>query len=179
MSAGRHTVPTTWDDLSAGDGARESDTTGNKGNPTEGITMGVTRQRHHFKWTVLLLALAATGLVVLAAGCGSSTTSSSATPAGTTPKYGGTLTAAYQGEPTGLDPAVAWELESWSIEHCIFNQLITYGPKPGAPVLVPDIATVVPSVANGGITNGGKTYIFHLRHGVMFQAPVIYFLHAP
>ncbi len=172
MSAGRHTVPTTWDDLSAGDGARESDTTGNKGNPTEGITMGVTRQRHHFKWTVLLLALAATGLVVLAAGCGSSTTSSSATPAGTTPKYGGTLTAAYQGEPTGLDPAVAWELESWSIEHCIFNQLITYGPKPGAPVLGPDIATVVPSVANGGITNGGKTYIFHLRHGVMFQAPV-------
>ena len=35
-----------------------------------------------------------------------------------------------------------------------------------------DIATEVPSVANGGITNGGKTYIFHLRHGVMFQAPV-------
>ena len=35
-----------------------------------------------------------------------------------------------------------------------------------------DIATVVPSVANGGITNGGKTYTFHLRHGVMFQPPV-------
>ena len=31
---------------------------------------------------------------------------------------------------------------------------------------------MVPSVANGGITNGGKTYTFHLRQGVMFQAPV-------
>ena len=39
-------------------------------------------------------------------------------------------------------------------------------------MLTPDIATEVPSVANGGITNGGKTYTFHLRHGVMFQAPV-------
>ncbi len=85
---------------------------------------------------------------------------------------GGTLTAAYQGEPTGLDPAVAWELESWSIEHCIFNQLVTYAPAPGAPVLTTDIATEVPSVDNGGITNGGKTYTYHLRKGVMFQAPV-------
>ena len=40
------------------------------------------------------------------------------------------------------------------------------------PVITTDIATEVPSVENGGITNGGKTYIFHLRHGVMFQAPV-------
>ena len=142
---------------------------------TEGVTMGVTRQRHHFRWNVLLLALvAAAGLVLLVAGCGSSSGSggSGASASSTTPKMGGTLNVAFQGEPTGLDPAVAWELESWSTEHCIFNQLLTYKPAPGMPVIGTDIATEVPSVANGGITNGGKTYTFHLRHGVMFQAPV-------
>ena len=154
--------------------ARKTDTTGHKGNRTEGVTMGVKRQRQHFRWTVTMLALvAAAGLVVLAAGCGSSTTGSgSATPASTTPQTGGTLNVSFQGEPTGLDPAVAWEIESWSIEHCIFNQLLTYATAPGPAVVTADIATEVPSVANGGITNGGKTYIFHLRHGVMFQAPV-------
>jgi len=29
-----------------------------------------------------------------------------------------------------------------------------------------DVATVVPTVANGGVTNGGKTYTFHIRPGV-------------
>ncbi len=153
---------------------RKTDTTSHKGNRTQGVIMGVKRHRQHFRWTVTLLALvAAAGLVALAAGCGSSTTSSgSATPASTTPQMGGTLNVSFQGEPTGLDPAVAWEIESWSIEHCIFNQLLTYATAPGPAVVTADIATEVPSVANGGIKNGGKTYIFHLRHGVMFQAPV-------
>ena len=31
---------------------------------------------------------------------------------------------------------------------------------------MPDIATAVPTTANGGITNGGKTYTFHLKQGV-------------
>ena len=30
----------------------------------------------------------------------------------------------------------------------------------------------MPSVANGGITNGGLTYTFHLRHGIKFSPPV-------
>ncbi len=136
--------------------------------------MGVTRQRQHFRWNVLLFTLVAVaGLVLLVAGCGSSSGGTGgAGSSSTTPKMGGTLNVAFQGEPTGLDPAVAWELESWSTEHCIFNQLLTYKAAPGTPVITTDIATEVPSVANGGIKNGGKTYIFHLRHGVMFQAPV-------
>jgi ABC-type transport system substrate-binding protein len=147
--------------------------TGHKGNPTEEVTMGVTRKRHYGRWTITVLALiAVSGLVVLAAGCGSSTTSSSSTATSTTPQSGGTLNVSFQGEPTGLDPAVAWEIESWSIEHCIFNQLLTYATAPGPAIVTADIATEVPSVANGGITNGGKTYTFHLRKGVMFQAPV-------
>ena len=34
------------------------------------------------------------------------------------------------------------------------------------------MATEVPTVANGGITNGGKTYIFHIRPGIKFAPPV-------
>lgn len=162
-------------DLSAGGIARARATTGQQKSMTEGVTMVATRQRHHFRWNVLLLALvAAAGLALLVAGCGSSSTSGGggASASSTTPKMGGTLNVAFQGEPTGLDPAVAWELESWSIEHCLFNQLLTYAANPGPAVVTTDIATEVPSVTNGGITNGGKTYIFHLRKGVMFQAPV-------
>jgi peptide/nickel transport system substrate-binding protein len=39
-------------------------------------------------------------------------------------------------------------------------------------VVVPDIATVVPTAKNGGITNNGKTYTFHLKKGIKFAPPV-------
>ena len=122
-----------------------------------------------------VLALAALCfLAVDLTACGSSSSGGGGEggSANASPVSGGTLAVSFQGEPTGLDPAVAWEVESWSIEHCIFNQLLTWAPGTGPATLVPDLATEVPTTENGGITNGGKTYIFHLRKGVMFQAPV-------
>ena len=121
-----------------------------------------------------VLALAALCfLAVDLTACGSSSSGGGVGgSANASPVSGGTLAVSFQGEPTGLDPAVAWEVESWSIEHCIFNQLLTWAPGTGPATLVPDLATEVPTTENGGITNGGKTYIFHLRKGVMFQAPV-------
>src|SRR5690348_11121095 len=35
--------------------------------------------------------------------------------------------------------------------------------------LVPDLATVVPTLANGGISKDGKTITYHLRRGVRWQ----------
>ena len=121
-----------------------------------------------------VLALAALCLLAVdLTACGSSSSGGGGGgSANASPVSGGTLAVSFQGEPTGLDPAVAWEVESWSIEHCIFNQLLTWAPGTGPATLVPDLATEVPTTENGGITNGGKTYIFHLRKGVMFQAPV-------
>jgi len=121
-----------------------------------------------------VLALAALCfLAVDLTACGSSSSGGGGGgSANASPVSGGTLAVSFQGEPTGLYPAVAWEVESWSIEHCIFNQLLTWAPGTGPATLVPDLATEVPTTENGGITNGGKTYIFHLRKGVMFQAPV-------
>jgi ABC-type transport system substrate-binding protein len=56
----------------------------------------------------------------------------------------------------------------------VFESFFRYAEKPGpaGTVLEPALATEVPSVANGGITDGGKTITIHLKHGVKFQPPV-------
>jgi ABC-type transport system substrate-binding protein len=131
----------------------------------------LTRRQLITRAAVAGLSVSAIGQVL--AACGSSTGSGGSTAASSSsPTMGGTLRVSFDGEPTGLDPAVAWELESWSIEHCVFNQMLTYVAGPGPAVVTTDIATEVPTVANGGVTNGGKTYTFHLRKGVMFHPPV-------
>jgi ABC-type transport system substrate-binding protein len=63
-----------------------------------------------------------------------------------------------------LDPAIGYDTSSWSGERAIFNGLLDYDGF--TTKLKGDIATDVPTPANSG-----KTYTFHLRHGVMFQAP--------
>ncbi|MEI6724795.1 MAG: ABC transporter substrate-binding protein [Actinomycetes bacterium] len=120
----------------------------------------------------LLLALGA--LAVGVAACGSSSSSSSSSPASTTPVKGGTFTVTFQGEPTGLDPAIAWEVESNCIERLTYQQLLTYASTTGEPgtKLVGDLAAEVPSAANGGITQGGKVYTFHIKPGIKFAPPV-------
>jgi peptide/nickel transport system substrate-binding protein len=133
------------------------------------------------KARVRLLAAALLGAALLLAvgACGGSASSPSASSssgsaaAGTQTK-GGTLLVSYMGEPQYLDPAVDWEGNGWSIEHTMYNTLPTYASAPGTPgtVLVPDMATEVPTVANGGITDKGKTYTFHLRPGIKFAPPV-------
>ncbi len=120
---------------------------------------------------VAVLALAVLAALVLGiAACGGS----SATGSNSTPVKGGTLTVTFQGEPTGLDPAIAWEIESWSIERLTYQTFLTYASKPSdaGTQLVPELATEVPTVANGGITANGTVYTFHIRHGVRFAPPV-------
>ena len=114
--------------------------------------------------------------VVALSACGSSsnsTTGTSATQSGT-PQRGGTLVMTFQAEPVTLDPAVDFEGPGWAMEHCLFGNLLNYSSGPGAAgtKIIADMATVVPTVANGGITNGGKTYIFHIRPGIKFAPPV-------
>jgi len=121
---------------------------------------------------VALVALAA--LLVGLSACGGSSSSSSSGAASTTPVKGGTLTVTFQGEPTGLDPAIAWEVESNCIERLTYQTLLTYASTTGEPgtKLVGDLATEVPSAANGGITQGGKVYTFHIKKGIKFAPPI-------
>jgi ABC-type transport system substrate-binding protein len=122
---------------------------------------------------VLLAVALAAGLAACGSGGGGSNAGGSS-PASTTPVKGGTLTVTFQGEPTGLDPAIAWENESMSIERLTYQTFLTYASEPGeaGTELVPDLATEVPTGDNGGISADGLVYTFHLRKGVKFAPPV-------
>ena len=129
-------------------------------------------RRQH--WGALALVL----VVVLvaaaaAAGCGTSGGGGGAEPTNPSPsgspQYGGSLSIAFQTEPSSLDPAIAWELTGTTIEQSVFNTLLAYKPAPGmeGTELIPSLATEVPEP-----TNDGTTYVFNLRQGVMFHPPV-------
>jgi ABC-type transport system substrate-binding protein len=122
---------------------------------------------------VALLALAL-GLAACGSSSGSGGAGSSTAPSSGTPVNGGTLTVTFQGEPTELDPAIAWEVESWSIERLTYQTFLTYASKSGeaGTELVPDLATEVPSADNGGISADGLTYTFHLKQGIKFGQPI-------
>jgi len=126
-----------------------------------------SRRLLHLGWAVAVIA----GLALAAAACGTTETTSSASPAagGGSPKQGGTLTVGYQGEPTGLDPAIAYENEAWTIENMIYNGLVKYASGSGeaGTKIVPDLAEADPT-----ISSDSKTYTFKLRQGVKFAAPV-------
>lgn len=116
------------------------------------------------KRLVPALLLSAALLTSLTAGYRQANAARSAAPV-----YGGTLVIASHQDITHIDPALGYDTFSWSAERAIFNGLYNYVGAPGAAgtKIVPDLATALPT-----ISNGGKTYIFHMRHGVMFQAPV-------
>ena len=121
----------------------------------------------------LLALLAALLLAGLGSACGSSGSAGSSPGGGPSakgsPQTGGTLTASFQSEPQNLDPAVDWELTGGPVLQCIYQGLLRYKPVSGeaGTQLEPCLATEVPQP-----TNGGKTYTFHIRQGVKFQAPV-------
>ena len=122
----------------------------------------------------VLAVLLALSLGLAACGGGTSGGGGSPTSSSNTPTQGGTLTLSYLTEPSSLDPAIAWNVIDWQIEHDIYQGLLQYAHKPGeaGTQLIPCLATEVPSTANGGISADGKTYTFHLRKGVKFQPPV-------
>ncbi len=119
--------------------------------------------------SVAAVVLAAAGL----AACGGPAKSggSGATSPGK-PVYGGTLRLVASAGPDHFDPVSAYYTTDTQLERAYARQLVTYQPSNNwnqAEKIVPDIATEVPTTSNGGITNGGKTYTFHLRTGVMFN----------
>ena len=123
--------------------------------------------------------LAALSVAVLAASglaaCTSSSGSSSASSAGK-PVYGGTLNIVAAGGPDHVDTVPAYTSYDYEFEHAYTRQLLGYPSVPydgtssagwtEAITPVADLATEVPTVANGGITNGGKTYTFRIKKGV-------------
>ncbi|WP_405588266.1 ABC transporter substrate-binding protein [Streptomyces sp. NBC_01190] len=79
---------------------------------------------------------------------------------------GGTLNLWSSQDVDFLDPARAYYGFVWDMQRLYIRQLLAYDSKPGADgnKVVPDLATAMPTV-----TNGGKTYTFTLRDGVKFD----------
>jgi peptide/nickel transport system substrate-binding protein len=106
-----------------------------------------------------------TALAVVAAGCGSSSSSPSAqaTPAA---HKGGTFTILSNSSFGTADPAQNYTLGEWQLLIDTHDGLVGFAKEGGTAgnKIVPDLATSIPVP-----TNGGKTYLFHIRKGIKFS----------
>jgi peptide/nickel transport system substrate-binding protein len=92
--------------------------------------------------------------------------------AGSAPVKGGTLTLLGQSDIFNLDTTSGYYTVDNILERSFTRQLVSY---PNAPSflaqiqLKPDIATAVPTKANGGISKDGRTYTLHIKPGVKWN----------
>jgi peptide/nickel transport system substrate-binding protein len=124
--------------------------------------------------TLAVAVLAAAGL----AACGKSSTTTSSSSTGK-PVSGGTLKIVAASGWEHLDTVAAYFTGDYMLERAYARQLLSY--PYAAPTAIgsaswnkattaaADIATVVPTQANGGISSNGLTYTFHIRPGVMWN----------
>jgi ABC-type transport system substrate-binding protein len=121
------------------------------------------------RWQVYGAVLAGGALLALVGG-GAAIARSGA--AADSPQRGGTLTLIGSGDVDHLDTSSIYSGVTYTIERAFTRQLVTY-PATGTTTmpsnLVPDIATRVPTVANGGVTDRGKTYTYQLKKGVQWS----------
>jgi len=69
-------------------------------------------------------------------------------------------------EPDNLNPMFAHTSATDDVDAFIFAPVFRYDPKGN---LVPELATEVPTYANGGISRDSKTIVLHFRHGVRWS----------
>jgi peptide/nickel transport system substrate-binding protein len=90
---------------------------------------------------------------------------------GPTKKRGGTLTVYTSEDFEHLDPGESYFTNDYGVDYVTQRPLFAYKPNT-ANTLSADLATEVPTAANGGITDGGKTVTVHIHKGVRFSPPV-------
>ncbi len=126
---------------------------------------------------IAVMAMASLASAALLAACSSSSnTTSTGTKSANKPVLGGTLRLVAASGPDHIDTVPAYYTADYIMERAYTRQLLTY-PTVADPSLTSkgwltdttptaDIATTVPSAANGGITDNGTTYTFHIKPGV-------------
>jgi peptide/nickel transport system substrate-binding protein len=82
------------------------------------------------------------------------------------PETGNALVIAVPAEPSSLDPLLLEGAIAAMVGTFIYSFLVTDGPNGDN---VPDVATEVPTRANGGISSDGLRIVYHLRHDVRWQ----------
>jgi peptide/nickel transport system substrate-binding protein len=111
------------------------------------------------------MATAAVAALALAlAACGGSTHSSGS--GHTAARKGGTFTILANSAFGVADPAQNYTLEEWELLIDTHDGLVTFAKANGVAgnKIVPDLATSIPKPSNGG-----KTYVFHIRRGIKFS----------
>jgi peptide/nickel transport system substrate-binding protein len=127
------------------------------------------------RFAAIVLAVAVAGLVVAAGASARPQHSGKATAkAGSSRvKAGGIFRTEWESSfdfTDGFDPTGEYLAEAFGIySNLLVRTLVGYNHVAGAPgnVIVPDLAT-----NTGVITNGGKTYTFHLKDGIKFGPPL-------
>ena len=130
--------------------------------------------------TFLALAAAA-GFAVPFADLMVSPRTAQAAPARQTPKQGGQIIVGFSQEPTVFNPLKSTLEVDRGVQYSLFDSLWRIDEN---AALVPNLATEIPSVDNGGIAADGLTYTFKLRDDVKwhdgqpFTAQDVLFNHA-
>jgi peptide/nickel transport system substrate-binding protein len=144
------------------------------------------RERRRLATIVLVAGLLTIGVAACGSSKSSKTTSGAAPGAASLPlkpgenpagqqllgkKKGGVLTVYSSEDFEHLDPGASYFTQDYSVQYSTQRPLFSYMPNNESDVS-PDLATEIPTMANGGITDGGKTVTVHIQHGVHFSPPV-------
>ena len=113
-----------------------------------------------------VIVAALTALALAAAGCSSKSAPSSSASSPATGHKGGIYTILATSAFGTADPAQNYTLEEWQLLYDTHDGLVQFQRVGGAAgnKLVPDLATAIPVPSNGG-----KTYVFHVRRGIKFS----------
>jgi len=122
------------------------------------------------KTLAALAGLASVSLVLAActSDAGSDNSSSNGGGSATEIRNAGVIVHAQNGEPQSLDPARAEQGEKGErfIDN-VYERLVDVGPS--GPDLIPSLATEIPTLENGLVSEDRLTYTFPLREGVVFH----------
>ncbi|MDX6262617.1 MAG: peptide/nickel transport system substrate-binding protein [Kribbellaceae bacterium] len=116
--------------------------------------------------------VAVTGLTLAACNADQGTTTAGGgANSGGTPVTGGTLNMLGKGDVDYMDPNVSYYSVGYTNLRMWSRQLFTYPADPGGKNTTPvaDLATDIPTTANGGISADGKTYTIKIRPGAKWS----------
>src|SRR5256884_5479734 len=124
------------------------------------------RFRRRSRWSASAAALGALTLILAACSSGSPSSSSSSSASAAAGHKGGTFTILANSAFGVADPAQNYTLEQWQLLIDTHDGLVGFANVGGVAgsKIVPDLATSIPTP-----TNGGKTYLFHIRKGIKFS----------
>ena len=130
-------------------------------------------RRSRIRVAAMAVAILAAAPLAACSSTSSSTSGASSASSAGKPVLGGTLRFLAAGDFDHIDPLSAYGTIDVQIQRAFARQLVnnpTSNNYNTAISVAPDIATAVPTKANGGLSADGLTYTFHLRSDAMWNS---------